>query len=53
MDEGKAERQPHKPSVPPPGTQQPETLGWQLVTENHTFKVNYREMARLGYVERA
>ena len=34
-EEGKAEKEPHRPSVLPPGTPQTETLGKGLGTETH------------------
>ena len=47
-EEGKAEKEPHRPSVPPPGTTQPETLGWELGTETWALEVCSGERTGVG-----
>ena len=51
-EEGKAEREPQRPLVPPPGTPQPEMLGRGLGTETQALEeVSSRERTRVRCVE--
>ena len=50
-EEGKAEREPHRPSVPPPRTPQSETVVWRLGTGTQAPEVSSREKTRVCQVE--
>ena len=50
-EEGKAEREPHRPSAPSPWTPQPETLRWGLSAETQALEVSSRKRTRVGCVE--
>ena len=50
-EEGRAEREPHKPLVPPPQTPQPETLGPCMGAETQALEVNSGNRTRFGCVE--
>ena len=50
-EEGKIERDLHRPSVPLPRTAPPETLGWRLGAENQAMEVHSRERIKVSCVE--
>jgi len=52
-EEGKAQRKPHRPSVPPSRTPQPETLGMGLSVETQALEVSSGERSRVGGMETA
>ena len=49
----KAEREPHRPSVLPPRTTQPETLGQGPGTETQSSEVRSKERTGIGWVQTA
>ena len=53
LEEGKAEREPHRPLVPPPRKSQAETLWWELGAQTQASEVSSRERTRIGCVETA
>ena len=53
LEEGKEEKEAHRPLVPPPGTPQPETLRRGLGTETQAPEVGSGERTRFGSVETA